>query len=551
MFLRALQRDERGAVAPMFAIALLPLVGLAGVGIDYGRAATARQQMQNSLDASALWLSKKAGTQSADSLQTDAVTLFNAQFKNADTKNVAITATYTAAGGSTLTLSARGDVDAYITGIIGVPILKIATASTVKWGSKRLRVALVLDTTGSMTSAGKMSALKTATKDLLTQLQNASPTSGDVYVSIIPFSKNVDIGSSNVNASYIDWADWEDEPKIIKSSKPDGWSSIGPGSSCPFTNSSHGFRCTTTPANAAGDTSTIPSSGSYAGYICPSVDSGGRDATKIGIYYNGCYNSVPSTSTSTRTLCTGSSCSCGSTQNCACTGSGWNKKCTVTTTTTGAPYTHNWVKNPRSTWNGCVTDRGTSTGPSNDFDRKITAPMTSAESRYPAEQNSYCPPELKGLSYNWSAMRVAVDNLYPVGATNQPIGLVWGWQSLAGGGPLSAPAKDTSYTYDDVIVLMSDGLNTLNRWYGNGSSTNTSVDNRMYQTSVAGTCANIKAAGITIYTIHVNTDGDPQSTLLKNCASTPDKFWMVTTASGISTVFNQIGTQLSKLRIAK
>jgi hypothetical protein len=67
----------------------------------------------------------------------------------------------------------------------------------------------------------------------------------------------------------------------------------------------------------------------------------------------------------------------------------------------------------------------------------------------------------------------------------------------------------------------------------------------------AGTCANIKAAGITIYTIHVNTDGDPTSTLLRNCASGSDKFWTITTASQLVTVFTQIGTNLSKLRIAK
>src|SRR5664279_2991320 len=74
-----------------------------------------------------------------------------------------------------------------------------------------------------------------------------------------------------------------------------------------------------------------------------------------------------------------------------------------------------------------------------------------------------------GLSYNWSSISGQVDSLYPEGATNQPIGLVWGWQSLVGGGPPSAPAKNSSYTYIDVIILLSDGLNTLDRWYGSGS----------------------------------------------------------------------------------
>ena len=155
------------------------------------------------------------------------------------------------------------------------------------------------------------------------------------------------------------------------------------------------------------------------------------------------------------------------------------------------------------------------------------------------------------LNYNWSAMKTMVNGLYPLGATNQPIGLVWGWQSLVGGGPLTAPTKDSGYVYNEVIVLMSDGLNTLDRWYGNGSSTETSVDKRMYESATLGTCANIKAAGITIYTVHVNTDGDPMSTLLKNCASTPDKFWMVTSAGELGTVFNTIGTALSNLRVAK
>ena len=129
---------------------------------------------------------------------------------------------------------------------------------------------------------------------------------------------------------------------------------------------------------------------------------------------------------------------------------------------------------------------------------------------------------------------------------------MWGWQSLRGGGPIAAPPpKDNRYTYTEVIVLMSDGLNTLNRWDGNGSSTKHVRRPAHVQVHPLGTCANIKAAGITIYTIHVSTDGDPASALLKNCASSPDKFWMVTSAGGIGTVFTQIGTQLSKLRIAK
>jgi hypothetical protein len=412
----------------------------------------------------------------------------------------------------------------------------------VRWGNTRLRVALVLDTTGSMADAGKMAALKAATKNLLKQLEAAAASNGDVYVSIIPFSKNVNLDPLNYNATWIDWTDWEAEPAVVKASKPNNWSSTGPDSNCPFTDSNQGFVCTSGPVNNSPKVSRIPNSGPYKGYICPSVDSGRKDRTKIGIYYNGCYNS-------TTYNCTGSSCTCTGHQNCSCTGSGSRKTCKQP----NGYYEHAWIKNTdRSTWNGCVTDRGTASGPDSDYDRKVTAPsMGIPASQFPAEQNLYCSPEVMALNFNWAAMKTMVDNLFPRGATNQPIGLVWGWQSLVGGGPLNAPAKSSSYTYSEVIVLMSDGLNTLDRWYGDGSTTNTSVDRRMYESSTLGTCANIKAAGITIYTVHVNTDGDPMSTLLKNCASTADKFWMVTSANELGTVFNTIGTALSNLRVAK
>jgi hypothetical protein len=135
-----------------------------------------------------------------------------------------------------------------------------------------------------------------------------------------------------------------------------------------------------------------------------------------------------------------------------------------------------------------------------------------------------------------------VDNISPAGNTNQAIGLQTGWMSLAGGGPLTAPAMDSNYTYTQIIILLTDGLNTQDRWY----TSQTSIDARE-----SITCSNIKAAGITLYTIQVNTGGDPTSTLLQNCASDSTKFFLLTTASAIATTFNTIGTNLSRLYLAK
>ena len=64
-------------------------------------------------------------------------------------------------------------------------------------------------------------------------------------------------------------------------------------------------------------------------------------------------------------------------------------------------------------------------------------------------------------------------------------------------------------------------------------------------------CDNAKQAGVTIYTIHVNTGGDPTASVLKYCASGADKFYEVKQANQTLSVFNSIGQSLAKLRIAK
>jgi len=71
------------------------------------------------------------------------------------------------------------------------------------------------------------------------------------------------------------------------------------------------------------------------------------------------------------------------------------------------------------------------------------------------------------------------------------------------------------------------------------------------------TCDNIKNAGITIYTVQVNTDAEATSAVLQYCAGTragvadASKFFLLTSSTQIVSTFQQIGTQLSKLRIAR
>lgn len=74
--LRALARDEQGAVAATYALALFGLIAVAGVGFDYARLATMDSELQNAADQAAL----AAATQLDG--QSDAITRATAQASN-------------------------------------------------------------------------------------------------------------------------------------------------------------------------------------------------------------------------------------------------------------------------------------------------------------------------------------------------------------------------------------------------------------------------------------------------------------------------------------
>ena len=249
-------------------------------------------------------------------------------------------------------------------------------------------------------------------------------------------------------------------------------------------------------------------------------------------------------------FCDDTPCSTAGCDPVVCTGSGSGKVCRLST------YTHTWIANAQSTWTGCVTDR------TQPYDTQIIAPTTTA-TMFPANQyyengEAYCatnnsPPlqPIMPLSYDWTALKATISAMQPTGGTNQAIGLAWAWQSLAQNAPMNAPVEDPNYTYRKAIILLSDGLNTEDRWPANGDGSqqfNGSIDARQRIM-----CDDIKAAGITIYTIQVNTSNPPDATssVLSYCASGSQNFYLLYSASQVVTAFNSIGTSLSKLRVAR
>jgi Flp pilus assembly protein TadG len=433
--IRELRAANGANVTVTFALATIPMVGFVGAAVDYSHANSVKAAMQAAADSTALMVSKDAATMTNAALQTKASDYFKALFTRTEATGVTVAAVYTAntGTGSQVVVNASSNVKTNFMGLMGFSQMKVGVDSQVKWGNSKMRVALALDTTGSMADDGKMDALKIAVKSLLVQLKSAASKDGDVYVSIIPFSKDVNVGKSNYAQSWVDFADhgtW------------DGWDTV----------------------------------------------------------------------------------------NGTCSNNNYDNKDDCTS------HSRTWTPKNHSTWTGCVADRD------QDYDTTNAAPSTSVKATlFPAEQYADCPAQLMALSYDWTALNAKVDALYPQGNTNQNIGLQWGFQSLTAA-PFVIPAKDPNYKYSDVIILVTDGLNTQNRY----STSQTAIDARELKT-----CVNAKAKGIIIYTMFINTGGDPTQTVLMNCATDSGKFVEIKKANQVLSAFNSIGTALSNLRIAQ
>src|SRR5215213_2892324 len=351
---------NQGNIAVIFAIALVPIISFVGAAIDYTRANSARSSMQAALDSTALMLAKDLsdGKITTDQINAKAGTYFTALYTNPDARSVSINATYPASTtiGSTILVNGSGAVTTDFMRVAGFPNINFSTSSTSAWGNVRMRVAMALDNTGSMRDDGKMPAMKQAAKALIDQLSPLARSPGDIYISIVPFAKDVNMGSSYKNQSWIDWTDWE---AANGDWRCNGWNNWG---------------------------------------------------------------------------------------NCT----GWT-----------------WRPDNHDQWTGCFTDRD------QNYDTMNTTPTAATPSTlFPAEQYSYCNSNssdylqpIMPLSYNWTSLKSRIDAMEPTGNTNQGIGLAWAWMTLGTGAPFNAPAKDANYVYKDAVILLSDGLNTQNRWY--------------------------------------------------------------------------------------
>jgi len=308
-----------------------------------------------------------------------------------------------------------------------------------------------------------------------------------------------------------------------------------------------------------------------------STDGNPTSSTSNTVYTNGYTGSSGPTTTSSTVNGTtytdgGQNCT-GNPKNCKWTRTYTNTRTDTIITATAYNFSHTWTSRAHSYWTGCIMDRGPMAVPAgdvpgNDYDTNAGASSpwvpnaNDASSRFPAEINDSCPVAMvMPLTYVWDSttdtspsknqnLYYEVESMQPNGGTNQGVGVAQGMQALTNTVPYNPgeiPGNTTKY-----IILLSDGLNTLDRWYGDGSNQSTSVDTRE-----KAACDNAKSQGFNIYTVFVDLGGTQgSSSALLYCAgskpgvSDPSMYFDLTTSGAIVTTFNLIASKIGNLRVA-
>jgi Flp pilus assembly protein TadG len=515
---RLMQRfaNDRGNVALVVALSMVP-VSLATLGaVDIARSTSAKVQLQDALDAAALGAAR-SNAQTNSELQT-AGDRFLTQNLATDSDFTLTSTNFKFGADGTVIASADLQVTPFVTGLVSGGALKVSAASEVVRSDMKLEIALVLDNTGSMLQGGhtsKLDNLKVAAVNFVTKMEAAAAKGTDpnaIKIALVPFSNAVRVDETAYrNAAWIDQT---------------GASPINDEIFTTATGTQHGNRftffsqlgttwrgCVETRQAPYDVQDTAPTAGAtlYTPYFAP--DEPDKQTSGYSDTYTNNY--VPD----------------GTSNN-----ANWKVRQGSITKYTG-------------TKNGSMS---TTFGPNDGCGLK----------------------RLQRLTIDYASLKSQINALNADGNTNIPAGLAWGWNVLSPYGPFGDGATYGTAKLKKVVVLMTDGENTMSyvdtpndsRYSGagyiwqkrimqaNGQPLDAQADSATrtaaldYRLSLL--CSNMKAKNIEIYTIRVEvTTGS--STLLQTCASAADHFYDVADATQLDSVFQTIANQIAALHLSK
>jgi len=199
------RKDDRGVIAMLFAILILPLLTVVAVGVDLSEFLVMKQELQAAVDAAALNVGQSP-TLSNSAAATQAQAFISANYPNlsviATLKSLTVTQSTSA-----VIVTANASMNTNFLQIIGYRTLGVTVSSQVSFAQNKMEVVLVLDNTGSMSqNYGSMTGIAglQAAATLVNTLFAGDPTGQYVKVAVVPFTAAVNVGTQYATASWLD-----------------------------------------------------------------------------------------------------------------------------------------------------------------------------------------------------------------------------------------------------------------------------------------------------------------------------------------------------------
>jgi Flp pilus assembly protein TadG len=519
--------DRRGAIAVIFALALLPTLGLVGAVIDYGTASAKKAKLQRAIDGVALALIPRGLELSDEELRREGKEVFARLMPDVDPERLRVEI-----DGERIELTVIADDDhtTHFRHFLGMGTVTVGASAKARVANTTYEIALVVDNSTSMADmAGgrsKMDAAKEAANGLVDAIFAAPGMASRTQIAVVPYTSSVRVGAEYQTATWVDSQGvspihWENIDR------PTGATSrfalfdwLGePWGGC-FESRPDGLALTDEAPSAARPTSLFvpmfaPDEPGNKGLIRWS------NPVVLNSYLNDDGQGA-----------------------CASVPSGWNA-----TQKLGCKYRINRDAN------------------------KIAFPSPWAG--YRGGPNFMCNAvKMLRLSDTASTVRTKVGEMTALGDTSIFEGIAWGWRALSPNAPLADGRAYDRAGNRKVIILLSDGnnnwlhLDNPNRslyapmgfWKNDrlaaGLDDQTEA-NELLDAKTTEVCGNAKAAGVVIYTVGFKLPGQtlPQSwsDLITNCASDVDgkrQAFIAENGDALIAIFQEIARNILKPRIS-
>ncbi len=494
--------SESGALAPILAVAAIPVIMAAGIAVDYGNAISMQARLQAAVDAAALAAGRETNMSESE-LERIANDYFNSNFgspANSGTPQMELVI-----NDNNLVVNGTVTVDNYLTKIAGFDTTKISATSQVTKEATGLEVVLVFDNTGSMGQQSRLSTLKVAANDFVEILFGPRDVADTLKVAVVPFSQFVNVGADKSDKFWLDTTGANQlSRENFSGSSWHNWRAWGEIQNRSWTG------CVETRAGNRSVDDDIPTANNGNTLFPPSFapDEPGDDKSQT-------YFKV------------------GNQKNY---------------------YSNSYLDDSRT---NSLTSR------QEDYNKYVNATVTST-SRGPDKGCNIQP--IQALTNVKAPVLATINNMQAAGYTHVAEGVGWGLRVISPGEPFTEGAPYSDEDITKAMVLLTDGENTFDTEQNHNRSTYTAysylhqtrVGSANYNTAInkqnqllGRACDNVKAVGIVSYTFAYNVPSATQRNLIKDCATDPEKYFDPPTNAALVENFQQIADELRKLHLSR